>query len=366
MGRSKYILVVLLLISLIVGSGCTPWWVKNNPTPAGVAINPEWQPLYIDEEAGTPLPEGELVETIAPTVVSVFAEKTTYDFFRRPETETSAGSGVIIDPKGYIVTNRHVVEEAENVTVVLADGEIFEAFNWVTDPWTDLAVVQIEPHEDLPFAHFLRNSLQKLRVWDDEVAAVGNAYALPGGPSWTGGRISYLGRSIELDNGVVLYDLIQTDAAINPGNSGGPLVNMAGQVVGINTAIIKEAENIGFAISTNTVIPVIKSLVEKGKVVHTWLGVIITNVTPAIKAQYNLSVDYGALVVDVFSGDPADKAGLRTGDVIVNFDGQAISTREQLGDAIGEQNPGDTVTITFIRDGEERTTTATLVQRSPP
>jgi len=355
MGKFRYVLIVLLLIGgLLVGLRYTVLDKESSSSQAsGEPINPEWRTLYIDEESGNTLSEAELVEKIAPTVVSIF-------------TEGGAGSGVIIDPKGYIVTNCHVVEEAKSVEVILSDGRSFKAVNWVTDPWTDLAVVQIEPGEDLPFAHFLSNCLEKLGELD-EVVAVGNAYALSGGPTWTKGVVSYLGRSIELPNKIVLYDLIQTDAAINPGNSGGPLVNMAGQVVGINTAIIAEAENIGFAISTDTAIPVIYDLVTKARVPCAWLGVRITTVTPTIQSQYKLSISYGALIVEVVSDSPADAAGLQEGDVIIKFDDEEIKTADELVAAIQSHKAGDIVEITFVRGGEKpQTTEATLTQRPSP
>jgi serine protease Do len=364
MGRLKYIFIILLVISLLASSGCALFGERNSSYASGEPISPQWQPLYIDEEVGDTLLASELVERIAPTIVSIFTETVTYDIFLRPVPETGAGSGVIIDPKGYIVTNSHVVEGAESVEVILSDGRSFEAVNWVADSLTDLAVVQIEG-EDLPFAHFLNNSLGKLEELE-EVVAVGNAFALPGGPTWTKGVVSYLGRSIEMSDDVVLYDLIQTDAAINPGNSGGPLVNMAGQVVGINTAIIAGAQNIGFAISTDTAIPIVNDLVKKGLVSFAWLGVLITTVTPAIQSQYDLAIDYGALIIELVSPSPAAEAGLKEFDVIVEFGGEEIKTAGELVTAIRSHKPGDKVKIAFWHGEEEMNTEATLIQRPSP
>ena len=361
MGGLKYIFITLLLISLLASSGCALFGERSPSHASGEPISPEWQPLYIDEEVGNTLLESELVEKVAPTVVSIFTEKVTYDIFLRPIPETGAGSGVIVDPKGYVVTNSHVVEGAESVEVILSDGQRFEAVSWAADSLTDLAVVQIEG-EGLPFAHFLSNSVERLEELE-EVIAVGNALALPGGPTWTKGVVSYLGRSIEMPNGVVLDDLIQTDAAINPGNSGGPLVNMAGQVVGINTAIIAGAENIGFAISTNTAITVVNDLVKKGRLSSAWLGVLITTVTPAIQSQYDLSLDHGALIIEMVSPSPAAEAGLEPLDVIVKFDDEATNTARELVAAIRSHEPGDKVKITFWRGEEEMNTEATLIQR---
>jgi S1-C subfamily serine protease len=175
--------------------------------------------------------------------------------------------------------------------------------------------------------------------------------------------ISYLGRSIEVTGGTVLDDLIQTDAAINPGNSGGPLVNMAGQVVGINTAIAEGAENIGFAISTDTAIPVVNDLITRGFVSCAYLGVRMLSVTPAVKEEYSLSVDSGALVVEVVSGSPADDAGLRADDVIIKFAGTDVADADQLRALIRSRNVGDRVAITYVRGQDTFTTQATLVLR---
>jgi len=363
--RKRQLLVILLLIiSLLVSSaGCTFFKTSHETKASAEPINPNWEPVYVQTEVLPLLDTDNLVALIAPTVVSIISEQTSYDRFFRAVPERGAGSGVIIDPNGYIATNAHVVEDADSLTVVLFDGRTYDAVAWVMDTQTDLAVVEIEPREELPYAHFLSSSLTGLELLED-VVAVGNALALPEGPTWTRGVVSYLGRSIEETNGVVLDDLVQTDAAINPGNSGGPLVNMAGQVVGINTAIAAEAQNIGFSISTDTSIPVINSLVKKGIVSWAWLGVKMLTVTPAIKEEYGLSVDYGALVVEILSNSPADKSGLKPDDVIIKFGDVETRDTDQLRAAIRSHVPGDKVTVTYIRDqGPATTTEVTLVQR---
>ncbi len=217
--------------------------------------------LHIDNEIGNSLETGLLVDGVGPAVVSIVTTTTTYDWRWRAVPQTGAGTGIIIDSQGYIVTNNHVVEDAQTVTVMLSDGRSFEAIGVATDPEADLAVVRIDA-SGLPYLSFLANSLEQLEELDP-VIAVGNALALPGGPTWTTGVVSNLGRSIDLGSGVILHDIIQTDAAINPGNSGGPLVNAAGQVVGINVAIASNSENIGFAISTDTAIPVVSDLLAE-------------------------------------------------------------------------------------------------------
>jgi S1-C subfamily serine protease len=255
-----------------------------------------------------------------------------------------------------------VVEDAEKVTVTLSDGRTFDATIVGTDAQTDLAVVKIDA-SGLSYLHCLSNSLEQLSVLDP-VVAVGNALALPGGPTWTTGVISNLGRSIEEENGVVLDDIIQTDAAINAGNSGGPLLDTAGQVVGINVAIASNAENIGFAISTDTLIPVVQSLITEGKVVRPWLGVSVTTVTSAIQRYYHLSVNTGALITSVSSGSPASTAGLRAGDVIVKMDDGDINTAAELTTAISSHQIGDQIEIVYYRGSVQQIAGATL-EESP-
>ena len=350
MGKLKHILVIAVLISIVGGlltwSGVLPCDKLDVPF------------TNVDAATGIELDSDELVEKVAPAVVSIVTEKMSHGMFFQPIPQQGAGTGVLISPEGHIVTNYHVVKDAEQITVTLSDGRTFEPTKVGSDPQTDLAVIQIEG-SGFPYLHLLDNSLEQLRVLEP-VFAVGNALALPGGPTWTAGVVSNLGRSIQLADGTMLYDLIQTDAAINPGNSGGPLLNMAGQVVGINVAIAADAENIGFAISTNTVIPVVNSLIEEGQVIRPWLGVRMLTVTPSIKYQYNLSVDRGVLIVEVASGSPADKAGLKTGDVVTAIGGQEVNTSEEMRLVIQGHQVGDQVKIVYFRGREQKTTQATL------
>jgi serine protease Do len=349
MTKPKYIAIgVVLLVSISLVVAC-------NPSSAS-------EYLYIDEAVGPELSTQELVAEVAPAVVSIVTETVSYNWFWQAVPQTGAGSGIIISSDGYVVTNNHVVEGAQKVTVTLSDGSAFEATIVGTDEQTDLAVVKIDA-SNLACLHFLSNSLEHLSVLDP-VVAVGNALALPGGPTWTTGVVSNLGRSIQENNGVVLDDIIQTDAAINAGNSGGPLLDTAGQVIGINVAIASNAENIGFAISTDTAIPVVQSLIDEGKVVRPWLGVSVTTVTPTIQHYYNLSVDEGVLITSVTSGSPASKAGLRAGDVIVQMNDQDINTAAELTSAIGAHQIGDQVEIVYYRGNVQQVVTATLEESS--
>ena len=338
MTRVMYIVVgVLFLVSIsLVVAGC-----GANSTSSASGY------LYIDEVVGPQLSTQELVADVAPAVVSIVVEAVSYNWFWQAVPQTGAGSGIIISSDGYIVTNNHVVEGANKVTVTLSDGRAFDATMVGTDAQSDLAVVKIDV-SNLSYRHLLNNSLEQLSVLDP-VVAVGNALALPGGPTWTTGVVSNLGRSIQENTGVVLSDIIQTDAAINAGNSGGPLLNAAGQVVGINVAIASSAENIGFAISTDTAIPVVQSLINEGRVIRPWLGVSVTTVTPTIQQYYSLSLEAGVLIVSVVSGGPADEAGLRAGDVITQMDQEDINTTADLTSAIGSHQIGDEIEIVYYR-----------------
>jgi serine protease Do len=349
MSKLKYIIIgILLLVSIGLVVTST---IDNSPSSASGY-------LCVDEKIGSELSTQELVAEVAPAVVSIVTETVGYNWFWQAVPQTGAGSGIIISPDGYIVTNNHVVEGAQKVTVTLSDGSAFAATIVGTDAQTDLAVVKINA-SNLSYLHFLSNSLEQLSVLDP-VVAVGNALALPGGPTWTSGVISNLGRSIEENTGVVLNDIIQTDTAINAGNSGGPLLDTAGQVVGINVAIASNAENIGFAISTDTAIPVVQSLIAEGKVVRPWLGVAVTTVTSTIQQYYNLAVNAGVLITSVTSGGPADKAGLRAGDVITKIGNENISTAAELISAIKSHQIGDQVEIVYYRGNVQQVTTATL------
>jgi len=353
MSKLKYIIIgILLLVSIGLVVTST---IDNSPSSASGYLS-------VDEKIGSELSTQELVVEVAPAVVSIVTETVSYNWFWQAVPQTGAGSGIIISPDGYIVTNNHVVEGAQKVTVTLSDGSAFEATIIGTDAQTDLAVVKINA-SNLSYLHFLSNSLEQISVLDP-VVAVGNALALPGGPTWTSGVISNLGRSIEENTGVVLNDIIQTDTAINAGNSGGPLLDTAGQVVGINVAIASNAENIGFAISTDTAIPVVQSLITEGKVVRPWLGVEVATVTSTIQHYYNLSVNTGALITSVTNGSPADKAGLRPGDVITKMDDEDISTTEGLISAIGSHQIGDQVEIVYYRGSVQKVANATL-EESP-
>jgi len=245
--------------------------------------------------------------------------------------------------------------------VSIPDGRSFDAALIGTDPLTDLAVIKIEGG-NLPTVDFGDSSGLQVGEW---VVAIGNALALEGGPTVTAGVISALGRSIEAESGWTLYDVIQTDAAINPGNSGGPLIDLEGEVIGINTAKISSVEvsGVGFAVSADTARPVVEDLIAKGYVTRPYLGISVVTVTSAIARNYDLAVDEGAMIYHMSADTPAADAGLQPGDVIVAIDGEKITNADALILAIRANSVGDTITISYVRDNAQLSTDATLVQR---
>jgi serine protease Do len=276
------------------------------------------------------------------------------DFFERffggdmpPQREykqRSLGSGFIIDNDGHILTNNHVVEDADEIKVILKDGKDFEAKVIGRDAKTDLALIKIKSGKGLQPIR-LGNS-DELRV-GDWVMAIGNPFGLD--HTVTAGIVSAKGRVI----GAGPYDnFIQTDASINPGNSGGPLLNLKGEVIGINTAIIAHGQGIGFAIPINTAKDLLSQLKEKGKVTRGWLGVMIQKVTPELAKSFNLKDESGALVGDVTPGSPADKVGIKPGDIITEFDGKAIKEMSELPRLVAAVPVGKTVEVKILREGK--------------
>lgn len=268
------------------------------------------------------------------------------DIPQREFRQRGLGSGFILSEDGYIVTNNHVVEKANDIEVVLEDGERYKARVIGKDPKTDVALLKIEPKHKLPAAAL--GDSDKLEI-GDWVIAVGNPFGL--GHTVTAGIVSAKGRSLGLGT---YDDFIQTDAAINPGNSGGPLFNLQGQVVGVNTAIVAGGQGIGFAIPINLAKSVITQLKSTGKVVRGWLGVLVQQITPDIAEGLGLSEPKGALVSDVTPGSPADKAGIRRQDIITEFNGQKINDMQELPRLVAATPPGTQVTLKFLRNGREQ------------
>ncbi len=273
-----------------------------------------------------------------------------------------AGTGFVISPDGVIVTNNHVVEGAGgHIEVAFTDGTSESAKVLGRSPEYDVAVLKVNG-SNLSYAKL--GSSEKLQV-GDEVIAIGNALALEGGLSVTRGIISAKDRTVPEQNGARLYSVLQTDAAINPGNSGGPLVNSAGEVVGINTAIAdpQEAQNVGFAMSIDTVKPIVEDLRSGKKVQTAFLGVVTQEVTPALAEEENLSTNRGALVRRLTSGSAADDAGLKTGDVIVSVNGDQVGSPDELAAAVRKFKPGQKVDVRIERKGDQQTVSVTLGTR---
>ncbi|MGE5140001.1 MAG: S1C family serine protease [Rudaea sp.] len=307
-----------------------------------------------------------VVDRVRPAVVFVGIEQSVRNFSQ--PVPVGNGSGVIIDTQGHILTNNHVVEQAQALTVALPDGRSFPAQVVGRDPATDLAVIQIKA-SNLPVAALGDSSKLQVGQW---VVAIGNALGLEGGPTVTKGVVSALNRTIQEQNGASLSSLIQTDAAINPGNSGGPLVNLQGEVIGINTAVPgptssgEQPYGIGFAIAISEAKPIVQQLIAQGNVTRPYLGIVPLTVTPAIKAQAGLAVDSGVVITDVSQGSPAEAAGLQVGDVIVAIDGKPITDETGLRQAIQSHKIGDTITITINRNGRQGNVRATLAQAPAP
>jgi serine protease Do len=277
--------------------------------------------------------------------------------FQQPQERKlySLGSGVVADKEGHILTNYHVIKDAEEIKVTLSDNREFKGKVLGSDPKSDLAVVKIEA-KDLPYIDW--GDSDKLQV-GEPVFAVGSPYGLS--QTVTFGIVSAKGRAnVEISD---YEDFIQTDAAINPGNSGGPLVNMKGQIVGINTAIFSTTggyQGIGFSIPSSMAKVVLESLIKHGKVIRGWLGVTIQPVTPEIAKQFKLKEEKGVVVSDVTQDSPAAKAGLKRGDVIINYRGQDVEDPITLRNLVAATAPDTKADITVIRDGKEKKLTVVI------
>lgn len=276
------------------------------------------------------------------------------DFFNRffgqnpPKSfrQRGLGSGFIVDKAGYIVSNHHVVKDADEIKVKLSDDSEYHARIIGQDPKTDLVLLKIDTNKELPTLEFGDSDALQVGEW---VVAVGNPFGLS--HTVTAGIVSAKGRVI----GAGPYDdFIQTDASINPGNSGGPLVNLAGKVVGVDTAIMASGQGIGFAIPSNTAREIIEDLKTKGKVTRGWLGLMIQEVTPELAESFNLLDHKGALVANVVPDSPADKAGIKRGDVVMDFDGKAINDYSDLPKLAARAEPGQSVALKINRDGKEQ------------
>ena len=330
----------LILLAACAG-GSTP--------PAGLLPSP------LQETALPPLPPPEdgaerivdVVDRVLPAVVNV-------------TTDAGEGTGFVVRSSGIVVTNFHVVANAFRIRVITSEGEELPARAIGGAQEADLAILQVETDGPLPTVAVGDSDEIEL---GQQVVALGFALGLEGGASVTAGIVSAVNRTIGTEE-VTFEGLIQTDAAINPGNSGGPLVDLSGQVVGINTARAGGAENIGFAIAINRAKPFIERAIEEPEAAQPFLGVVTQDLTPDVAARLGLPVSSGALVTSV--GGAAEAAGIRPGDVIVALEGQEVAGSEELGVIILEHQPGQEVEVTVVRGGGQTSLTATLGVRPLP
>ncbi len=357
-------LVGFMLLVSACGGGSSPAQTTvpstNSPTASPSASAP----------AVANLSTSDLVQRIRPSVVQILTEAVTLDIFGRNVSQ-GAGTGFILDTEGHIVTNNHVVVQpntcdrpVQNIVVTLADGRKPTARIVGRDPATDLAVIKIDEEDVVPVTF---GDSDAVRV-GEEVVAIGNALGLPGGPTVTKGVASAKDRQIEEDQpcGITIPGAIQTDAAINPGNSGGPLLNMRGEVIGITTAIIAQAEpgvqaqGIGLAISSNMAKPIVQEIISKGRVERGVLGIVPVQITPSLSQALNLPVDRGIGLDRVQAGGPAARAGLRDGDIIVKIGDVDINTSGDLFQVLMQHRSGERVLVEYYRGNNRSTADVTL------
>lgn len=363
--------IILLLIVVAFGAGTcgaiTGGWIVRNyilnsaseapvagvtPTVAPTAVKTDTlsiQTVNIDTAIT------QAVEKVGPAVVTVVGDlPDQMSFFGVISGGTSSGSGVIISDKGYIITNNHVIDGVQSIKVILANGDERSAVVVGSDQFSDLAVLKIDG--DLPAVADLGNS--NVLKPGETVIAIGS----PLGNfknTVTSGVISATGRSLDSGNGYLLENLLQTDAAINQGNSGGPLVNLAGQVVGINTLIVRDSqssstvvEGLGFSIPSGTVEAVSEQIIASGSVARPYVGIRYQTIDSTIAQRYNLPVEWGVYVVEVTANSPAEQAGLKEGDIITQIGDYALSDTQPYLNALFHYAPGDTVTLKVARGAE--------------
>ena len=362
MRRAALLLSIVATITLVVTAACGGGnggssAVTQTRTPASTAVA-----QAASTDPGDELTTEQIVEKLGPSVVQVVTEGAQLNVFGEQTPSRGVGTGVIIDDQGHIITNNHVVRIgqglASRINVALADGRSVSATVVGTDEETDLAVIKVDA-SDLTPAQL--GDAGSLPVGAD-VVAIGFALGLDGGPTVTRGVVSAKGRMIQ-ENTTTIPNAIQTDASINPGNSGGPLVDSGGSVIGINTAIAQNAQNIGFAISIDLVKPIVEDLLTHGRVTRGFLGVSNVDVTATLAASLDLPVDFGVGITAVEPGSPAGDAGLEPNDIIVAIADKEIRNVGSMLEALRVHGPGERVTVRYYRDGNERQAEVTLAER---
>lgn len=317
----------------------------------------------------------QVYELVSPSVVHITSQVINMDFFGGVYPSEGTGSGFVIDKEGHIVTNHHVIERAERIEVTLLDRTVADAVVVGVDPLNDLAVIRVDVDETK--LHPVDMSYEgPIRVGQRAIA-IGNPFGL----DWTltTGVVSSLGRPLQVSSDETIYDVIQTDAAINPGNSGGPLLNSRGQLIGVNTAIRSDAENIGFAVPIATVKRVVPELIDNGRYRHPWLGVLGYSISPALADALDLPTDEGVLIARIYRGSPAASAGLRGasgevivgnyrvlvgGDIITGIDGHSIEDNVALSRVLETHTRvGQVVAVSFLRRGQPMTASVSLTEQ---
>jgi serine protease Do len=367
--KLKYLLPLSISLLFLIMAGCAIPNLSSSPPLSQPQIasteltGPSSASLPVDTKTLSSLPDFvTIIAKVRPSVVAISTEVSVVSRSGRSFTQQGAGSGWIIDKAGFIITNNHVVEGAKNITVTLEDGRTFPSESVHTDPVADLAIVKINA-QNLSALKFGNSSKLQVGEW---VVAIGNS--LGKGISATKGIISALDVSLSTSPGETLYGLIQTDAAINPGNSGGPLLNLQGEVVGINSAKVAQVgvEGMGYAISTKESKPIIDQLINKGYVIRPYLGAGLYTVDQFAIVRYNLAVKKGALVTDVVPGSPAETAGLKTGDVITAIDNTEINDTGVQAKLLNSYQIGQKIQITYWRGTTQNTIYTTITQSPLP
>jgi serine protease Do len=306
-----------------------------------------------------------LVDKVGPSVVSIVTTASAGPLFGQNIEQEGAGTGIIVSKDGYVLTNKHVISDANAIKVVLVDGTTHETVRVVgVDPLNDVAFLKIDNVDSLPAVEMGDSSSVRA---GQRVVAIGNSLGQYQN-TVTSGIISGIGRPISAQSGdtiETLTDLLQTDAAINPGNSGGPLLNLSGQVIGINTAIVENAQGIGFAIPINATKGMLKGVLAGNEARRSYLGVNFISITAEVAKYYNLPIKKGAYVhvnrgSAVAAGSPAEKAGIKDGDIITKVGGLEVGAKGSVSSLIGEFQPDDTIEITVLRDGREMSFPVTL------
>jgi S1-C subfamily serine protease len=370
----------LLLLLLLAGCGAAVPQPTAAPAPTATPLIIVLTPTPLPHDFLAPIVAEEdlianLYEQASPSVVHITTRVITMSFFFGPSASEGTGSGFVWDKEGHIVTNYHVIQNADSIEVKLADDEVVPALVVGIDPPNDLAVLKV----DLP-----PDRLQPLALGESENLRVGQRAIAIGNPfgldrTLTAGVVSALGRPLQIDRDTYIFNVIQTDAAINPGNSGGPLLNSRGEVIGVNTAVRQDAQGIGFAVPIDTVRRVVPVLIEQGRYPHPWLGLLGYSITPDLANALDLPVEQGVLVAQLYRDGPAVAAGIQGaqeqviignrrvligGDIITAIDGVPVTNWNSLTEYLSlNSQAGDVVTLTLLRNGRELQVDLTLARQ---